>query len=200
MGRRTSSTALEKYARADTRMVFTSSISTYGDTSGEEPPVRVGHSQSAIDIYADSKIEGEKLIVESSLSNAVSLRIAGILVPAFLEPPSPWPFMEDQRVEMVHRDDVADALFRVGVGARGRGQRYSTSLAAQPGSCTGATTSRTSSRSWARRLRWRSYRETPGWMDWYDTEESQRILGYQNRSYQHYIGEMQAIIQEMMEG
>jgi hypothetical protein len=44
-----------------------------------------------------------------------------------------------------------------------------------------------------------TYRDTPGWMDWYDTEESQRILGYQNRSYQHYIGEMQAIIQEMME-
>ena len=44
------------------RLVFTSSISTYGDTSADEPPVRVGHSQSAIDIYADSKIEGEKLI------------------------------------------------------------------------------------------------------------------------------------------
>ena len=44
-----------------------------------------------------------------------------------------------------------------------------------------------------------SYRETPGWMDWYDTEESQRILGYQNRSYQHYLGEMRAIIQAMME-
>ena len=23
-----------------------------------------------------------------------------------------------------------------------------------------------------------TYREAPGWMDWYDTEESQRILGY----------------------
>ena len=36
-------------------LIFTSSISTYGNTMDEEPPVRVSHPQSAIDIYADSK-------------------------------------------------------------------------------------------------------------------------------------------------
>ena len=59
------------------RLVFTSSISTYGDTSADEPPVRVARGQWAIDIYAESKIEGEKLVRESSLTNAVVLRIAG---------------------------------------------------------------------------------------------------------------------------
>ena len=44
------------------------------------------------------------------------------------------------------------------------------------------------------------YRESTGWNDWYDTEESQRILGYQNRSYQHYSNEMRAIVEEMMSG
>ena len=121
------------------RLVFTSSISTYGDTSADEPPVRVGHSQSAIDIYADSKIEGEKLILESSLSNTVSLRIAGISVPAFLEPPTPWPFMEDQRVEMVHRDDVADALF-ASASAPEAEARYSISAEVRHGSFTVGTT------------------------------------------------------------
>ena len=181
------------------RLVFTSSISTYGDTSSEDPPVRVGHSQSAIDIYADSKIEGEKLIFESSLSNTVSLRIAGILVPAFLEPPSPWPFMEDQRVEMVHRDDVADALFASASAPEAGGKIFNIG---------GGPTWQLYGRDYVRDffevmgapVEMATYRETPGWMDWYDTEESQRILGYQNRSYQHYIGEMQAIIQEMMEG
>ena len=190
--------ALEQSA-PDTRMVFTSSISTYGDTSGEEPPVRVGHSQSAIDIYADSKIEGEKLIFESSLTNTVSLRIAGILVPAFLEPPTPWPFMEDQRVEMVHRDDVADALFASASAPDAGGKIFHVA---------GGPTWQQHGRDYVKDffevmgapVEMAVYRDTPGWMDWYDTEESQRILGYQNRSYQHYIGEMQAIIQEMMEG
>ena len=181
------------------RLVFTSSISTYGDTSADEPPVRVGHSQSAIDIYADSKIEGEKLILESSLSNTVSLRIAGISVPAFLEPPTPWPFMEDQRVEMVHRDDVADALFASASTPEAGGKIFNIG---------GGPTWQLHGRDYVKDfyevmgapVELATYREAPGWMDWYDTEESQRILGYQNRSYQHYNGEMQAIIQEMMEG
>ena len=42
------------------------------------------------------------------------------------------------------------------------------------------------------------YRESPGWVDWYDTEESQRILNYQNRSYQYYSDEMRAIVEELM--
>ena len=181
------------------RLVFTSSISTYGDTSADEPPVRVVHSQSAIDIYADSKIEGEKLILESSLNNTVSLRIAGISVPAFLEPPTPWPFMEDQRVEMVHRDDVADALFASASAPEAGGKIFNIG---------GGPTWQLHGRDYVRDffevmgapIELATYRDTPGWMDWYDTEESQSILGYQNRSYQHYIGEMQAIIQSMMEG
>ena len=185
-------------ANPDARLVFTSSISTYGDTSAEEPPVTTAHPQSAIDIYADSKIEGEKLIRESSLNNTISLRIAGIAVPAFLEPPEPWPFMEDQRVEMVHRDDVADALF-ASADAQGEGRRVF--------NIGGGPTWRLHGRDYVKDffdvmgapVEMATYRDTPGWMDWYDTAESQAALGYQNRSYQHYIGEMQAIIQAMME-
>ena len=42
------------------------------------------------------------------------------------------------------------------------------------------------------------YRDSPGWNDWYDTEESQKILKYQNRSYEYYSDQMKAIIEEMM--
>ena len=181
------------------RLVFTSSISTYGDTSTEEPPVRVGHSQSAIDIYADSKIEGEKLIRDSSLDNTVVLRIAGISVPAFLEPPNPWPFMEDQRVEMVHRDDVVDALF-ASVSALDAGGRVLNIGGGPSWQLRGHDYVRDFFEVMGAPVEMATYRDTPGWMDWYDTEESQRILGYQNRSYQHYIGEMRDIIRGMVEG
>ena len=181
----------------DARLVFTSSISTYGDTSAEDPPVRTSHAQSAIDIYADSKIEGERLIRDSSLDNATVLRIAAIAVPAFLEPPTPWPFMEGQRVEMVHRDDVADALF-ASASAPDAGDKVF--------NIGGGPTWQLRGRDYVRDffdvmgapVELATYRDAPGWVDWYDTDDSQRILGYQNRSYQHYIGEMQAIIQKMM--
>ncbi len=182
----------------DARLVFTSSISAYGDTSAENPPVTTSHSQSAIDIYADSKIEGEKLIRESSLNNTVSLRIAGIAVPAFLEPPDPWPFMEDQRVEMVHRDDVADALF-ASASAEGSGDRVFNIGGGPTWQFYGRDYVKDFFEVMGAPVELATYRDTPGWMDWYDTAESQKILGYQNRGYQHYIGEMRAIIQAMME-
>ena len=185
-------------ANPDARLVFTSSISTYGDTSAADPPIRVSRPQSAIDIYADSKIAGERLIAESPLTNAVILRIAGIAVPAFLAPPDPWPFMEDQRVEMVHRDDVADALFASATAPGAGGKTFNIA---------GGPTWQLRGRDYARDfyeamgapVELATYRDSPGWMDWYDTEESQRALGYQNRGYPHYLGEMRAIVQAMME-
>ena len=162
------------------RLVFTSSISTYGDTSAEEPPVTADHPQSAIDIYADSKIEGEKLIRESSLSNTISLRIAGIAVPAFLEPPDPWPFMEDQRVEMVHRDDVADALF-ASADAAGDGHRVFNIGGGPTWQLYGRDYVKDFFEVMGAPVEMATYRDTPGWMDWYDTAESQAALGYQNR-------------------
>ena len=181
----------------DAAFVFTSSISTYGDTSAERPPVTVEHSQAAIDLYAESKIAGEKLVAESAL-RAVSLRIAPIAVPAFLEPPAVWPFTPGQRVEMVHRDDVVDALFAAvtlsepasgvfnvagGPSWQLTGRDYVNDFYAFVGAPADDAV----------------YRDTPGWVDWYDTAESQQALGYQNRPYEHYARQMRDIVQAMME-
>lgn len=181
----------------DATIVFTSSISTYGDTSGEEPPVTIQHSQDAIDVYADSKISGEKVVKESGV-NSVILRIASIAVPEFLEPPDPWPFTADQRVEMIHRDDVADALrnaidsreaigniFNIAGGEswRLKGKNYVEDFFEVMGAP----------------IEMATYRHSAGWNDWYDTDESQKVLKYQNRSYQQYSDQMRSIITEMME-
>ena len=177
-------------------LVFTSSISTYGDTSNETDPITISQPQNAIDIYAESKIAGEKILIESGV-NFVILRIASIAVPAFLEPPEPWPFTSSQRVEMVHRDDVADAIkssvdtpeavgnvFNIAGGSSWRltGKDYVEDFFNFMGAP----------------VEMAVYREEPGWNDWYDTTESQKILKYQNRSYDFYSGEMKSIVEEMM--
>ena len=177
-------------------LVFTSSISTYGDTSNESDPISINQPQNAIDIYADSKIAGEKILIGSGV-NFVILRIASIAVPAFLEPPEPWPFTSAQRVEMVHRDDVADAIkssvenpeavgniFNIAGGSTWRltGKDYVEDFFNFMGAPVGMAV----------------YREEPGWNDWYDTTESQKILKYQNRSYDFYSGEMKSIVEAMM--
>ena len=180
------------------RLVFASSVSTYGDTSGDNPPVTPDHPQRATDIYAESKIAAESVIKESRV-NSVILRIAPIAVPAFLEPPDVWPFTSGQRVEMVHRDDVVDAIFNAvsADAAVGKalniaggptwqldGKRYVEDFYDFVGAPSDDAT----------------YRTTPGWVDWYDTSDSQPILGFQNRSYQHYSQEMRDLVAELMEG
>ncbi len=180
----------------DAALIFTSSISTYGNTMDEEPPVRVDHPQSAIDIYADSKIVGEQMVRESSLT-WIALRIAGIMVPAFMEPPSPWPFVSDQRVEMVHRDDVVDALFAA-VDAPDAANKVLNIAGGPTWQLRGEDYVRDFYDFMGAPFEDVDYRKTPGWVDWYDTEESQRVLQYQNRSYQHYSNEMRAIIEAMM--
>ena len=177
-------------------LVFTSSISTYGDTSKESDPIKITQPQNAIDIYAESKIAGEKVLIGSGV-NFVILRIASIAVPAFLEPPAPWPFTSDQRVEMVHRDDVADAI-KSSVGtAEAVGNVFNIA---------GGSTWRLAGKDYVEDffdfmgapVEMAVYREEPGWNDWYDTVESQKILNYQNRSYDFYSGEMKTIVEEMM--
>ena len=180
----------------DATLIFTSSISTYGNTMDEKPPVRVSHSQSAIDIYADSKIVGERMVRESSL-NWIAMRIAGIMVPAFMEPPNPWPFVAEQRVEMVHRDDVVDALF-ASVGAPEAANKVLNIAGGPTWQMHGEDYARDFYGFMGAPFEDVDYRESPGWVDWYDTEESQRLLRYQNRSYQHYSDEMHAVVEALM--
>ncbi len=178
--------------------VFSSSVSTYGDTSKEEPPVRVDHPQSSIDIYAESKIQAEGLLKRSKLPWVI-LRIAGVSVPAFAEPPAVWPFMADQRMEFVHRDDVVAAL-HASVDAAGA-RRKVLNIAGGP-------TWQTLGRVYVADvfnimgvpIEEAHYRSTPGWCDWYDTEESQRLLKYQNTPYKDFLGQIQAEVKKLLEG
>ena len=180
----------------DATLVFTSSISTYGDTSSETPPIRADHAQRAIDIYAESKIAAEAIVRAAPLRTVV-LRIAGIAVSEFLEPPEVWPFMPHQRVEMVHLDDVVEA----------------SAASVQSREAIGKVLNIAGGPTWQRRGRdyveefygfmgapveEAVYRDTPGWVDWYDTGESQRILKYQTMAYAHYADEMRRIVASLM--
>ena len=177
-------------------LVFTSSVSTYGDTTNEKLPVTVDHSQQALDIYAESKIAVEKALRES-YPNAVMLRISGISVPSIQSPPDVWPFMADQRIEFVHRDDVVTAICAAARNEAAKGKVFNIA---------GGSTWRTTGRAYVKDyfdllgvpLEEAQFKDEPGWCDWYDTEESQRVLRYQNNTYQEYLKQLGDEIQQMM--
>jgi nucleoside-diphosphate-sugar epimerase len=177
-------------------LVFSSSVSTYGDTAQEPPPVCVSHAQRAIDVYAESKIAGEQ-VLRASQAAWVILRIAGIAVPAFQEPPVVWPFMPDQRVELVHRDDVVTAIHGATTTSAARGQVLNIA---------GGATWQTTGRRYVEQLydlmgvphEEAKFRDAPGWVDWYDTQASQQLLTYQNTPYETYLAQIKAEVDRLM--
>jgi nucleoside-diphosphate-sugar epimerase len=167
-------------------LVFASSVSTYGDTTTEAPPVHADHPLQPLDIYAESKIAGEALLKAQTEVPWTVLRVAGISVPAFLEPPAVWPFQVDQRVEFVSRDDVALAM----ANCAGNESVYGRAL-----TIAGGASWRMLGRDYVRAHfdvygidpAEASYRSEPGWMDWYDTTESEALLRYQRTSFRDYV-------------
>jgi nucleoside-diphosphate-sugar epimerase len=189
--------AMEANAR-EAVLVFSSSVSTYGDTTSETPPVRVEHPQTALDIYAESKIASERLVRQAQFPT-VRLRIAGIAVPVLQEPPSVWPFTAEQRLEMVHREDVVTALYKALITPAAQGKTLNIA---------GGPTWQTSGRQYVADLyeilgvplEMAAFRgqDGPGWVDWYDTTESQRLLDYQHHSYTSYLEALRAEVERML--
>jgi UDP-glucose 4-epimerase len=180
-------------------LVFSSSVSTYGDTTAKQPPVNVDHPQTPLDIYAASKIAAEQRIREAAV-DAVILRIAGITVPELQSPPEVWPFTAEQRLEMVHRDDVVTALYQALVTPEARGTTLNIA---------GGTTWQTTGRQYVADLyelmgvpiEMAAFRSTDeaGWVDWYDTAAAQQLLNYQLHPYPAYLDSIRQAIARMME-
>ena len=162
------------------QLIFASSVSTYGDTSKEDPPIKVSHPQRPLDIYAESKIAAEKIVLASHLPWTI-LRISGIAVPAFLDPPEVWPFMADHRIEFIALPDLVTCLLNL-IGKK-EAQGKIMNIA-------GGTSWQVKGKEYVERFcqtmdlpsGQARFSPTPGWLDWYDTKGSQELLHYQNIS------------------
>lgn len=100
---------LTKSIKIDTRIVFASSIVTYGITAAENPPIKETHLQVAHNNYAESKIQSE-MIVKKSEKPYTILRVAPVSVADLLELPETVAYRADQRLECVFVEDAAHAL------------------------------------------------------------------------------------------
>ncbi len=177
-------------------LIFSSSVSTYGDTSNEQPPISVDHPQTALNIYPESKITAERLVKEAEIPSVI-LRIAGISLPAFLDPPEPWPFMPEQRVEFVALNDLVTAMVNLVDNAKAHGKVFNLA---------GGKSWQVLGKEYARRycetleisFDAQTYYEKPGWLDWYDTTESQAILSYQNTSFDDFHSMLRTAMDEAL--
>ncbi len=180
----------------EAHFIFSSSVATYGDTTAEGEPLDAGREQRPNDFYSRSKVESEQLVVESGLPYTV-LRISGIAIPAFLEPPAIWPFMHDQRMEFVCRNDVITALFNC-VGNREAMNRVF--------NIAGGPTWQIRGHQYVKALfdlmgvlpEEAHYMDRPGWFDWYRTDDSQAVLDYQQTDFPGFISRVEQAVKELL--
>ena len=186
---------LEALAREgrDVQFVFSSSVSTYGYTTEDTPPITIEHPQVATDLYAESKIEAEKVVLASGIPYSI-LRISGVVIPVFYDP-NPWQFLKDQRVEFVNRDDVSASLFNSAVTKEARNKIFNIA---------GGKDWQMLGHEWAAKhlavldfpLEEAEYSGHPGWFDYYDTAESQAILKYQNTTPEMFFEQLAKAVED----
>jgi nucleoside-diphosphate-sugar epimerase len=185
-----------KAAGGGARIVFSSTVATYGNTMDGEPPVGVDHPQNPVDIYGESKIAAERLVLEAGIPYTI-LRISGVVIPALLDPPDPWPFMREQRMEFVARADVVAALLAA-VPTEGAAGKILIIAGGESWQMLGHQYVEKVFELLDVPLEEASYHQTPWWSDWYDTAEAQALLNYQHTSFPAFLEQLDGAILEAL--
>ena len=177
----------------DAPLVFASSVSTYGITAGEDPPVREDRPLRAHDNYSESKIDAEHLIRDSGIPFTV-LRIAPIAIVDIVELPETIPYAADQRVEFVHVADAAKALLSALEMPDARGQTYNIA---------GGHSWQTTGSEYIERFYEAlgvevepRFSEEYTAADWYDTRGG-RFLGYQRLTFNGLLERLRELGEEL---
>ncbi len=178
------------------RLVFSSSVSVYGVTA-HDGEVATSQSYNPDDNYATTKTESEQIVVNAGLDSCV-LRISGVSIPVFQEPPAEWPFLPDQRIEFVHREDAVNAII-AGVTAELDG-------ATRVVNVSGGSTWRMTGAQYVADyfgmievdLEDAIYQSAPGHFAWYSEEGANDVLDYRQHPYPLYLEQLQDDIDRLM--
>jgi len=177
-------------------MVFASSISVYGDTSKEEGLITSDHPVNPNDWYAESKVEAEQLLFSSGLPY-INLRISAIVIPAFLDPPEPWSFQRNQRIELVTLSDLVSAMATLDK----LGNTLNRTLIISGGE-KWQMTGEDYVNQWCEVMEIPPeemiYKDRPGWLNWYDSRQSQDLLKYQNTTPEAFFRQLETAVAEAL--
>jgi nucleoside-diphosphate-sugar epimerase len=176
-------------------MAYASSVSVYGCTTDDHPPVRVDRPPVYSDFYSESKVRGEEATIRSGITYSI-LRISGIVFAGLFEFPEVLQYRADQRVEFVCIEDVASAMASAVEKAEARNGVFNIA---------GGKTWQMTGESYVNRVREAmgvdlevNFSKECGWFDWYDTSESQRILDYQKTPFDLYLSRLKKVFEELL--
>lgn len=179
----------------DIRLIFTSTVATYGNTTNLEPPINVATIQKPNTNYSESKVLAEKYILSSGINYSI-LRVSGVVLAALLDPPA-WPFTENQRVEFVFRDDVVSAIVAA-VESENAASKILIVAGGKTWQMKGYEFVKEFLHVLDIPLEDAEYSKNSIYSDWYDTKDAQEILKYQKTSFPEFLKIFQNVVDEAL--
>jgi UDP-glucose 4-epimerase len=174
------------------KIIFTSTFSVFGETQHKPPPRTVSDPVQPMDNYTHHKVECERLIRESGLDWAI-LRLA-VVPPLGLSgfTPKMFDIPPSARVEFAHPQDVGLALANAVscdevwgktllIGGGAGSKLYYRDFIGRVMEAMGVG-----------RLPDKAFGSASAYTDWLDTTESQRLLQYQQHSFEDFVQEVAA--------
>jgi nucleoside-diphosphate-sugar epimerase len=175
------------------RLLFASSLHIYGRTQHLPPPRTVADPAAPLEHYARHKVECEAMVRASGLDWSI-LRLAATLPISMKLDPGMFDIPLGNRMEYCHTRDVGLAFANAVrspdvwgkvllIGGGPRCQYYYREIARSVLQGLGLGM-----------LPAKAFAYVPFATDWLDTAESQRLLGYQRRTLDDYVRDMQAAL------
>ena len=179
----------------DIHLIFSSSVSIYGKNF-DNSLIDQDSAVNPDDNYAQTKYDSEVLVSQSNINSTI-LRISGVSIPVFQEPPSEWPFLPNQQIEFVHRDDVVTSI----CNSVGNKESYNQIL-----NISGGDTWQITGEKYVKdyfeilevEIDNAIYQKEEGHFSWYESEKSNRILQYQNNTYKDYLEQIRQDLSQLM--
>jgi len=173
------------------KIVFASSCTVFGPTQDQPPPRKASDPVNPTIHYTQHKVECEEMIKASGLGWTI-LRFGAVPPVELKFNPMVFFLSPDSRMEFVHSKDVGLALANAVTCAEAWGK-----ILLIGGGPANQMTYRdyiggSMQASGLGKFPDEAFGTIPSSLDWLDTEESQRLLGYQKHSYQDFLRDRKA--------
>ena len=185
-----------KELNSPTKIVFASSCSVYGNTQKEDPPVKTNHPLNGSDHYSRQKIRCEQLLQESKIQCAI-LRISAVPpIDIGRFEPVIFDYKSDNRIEFLHTNDAGLAFANMAdlMALDQFSENIILNIAGgEQNDC--RITYAEMVNTLFQGMGLKSFSDTlfgdkEYYTDWLDTQESQKMLRYQNSGLDQFINDL----------
>lgn len=176
-------------------IIFSSSVSIYGKNL-DNSTIHLDNPANPDDHYAKTKYDSEVLVEQSKINHTI-LRISGVSIPVFQEPPSEWPFLPNQKIEFIHRDDVVTSICNSVNNKEAYGQMFNIS-GGKSWQITGEKYVKDYFEILEVDMENAIYQKEEGHFSWYESSKSNKILQYQNNNYENYLAQIRQDLNNLM--